>query len=210
MPVSGIEVFDQTSNRWSSLPTSLPNGIAFSTAQALGSQVFILGGESVAQNAQEMGVVPFETLRDVFLLDINQSSMKRGLSMTEPRASATSVSMGSTIYVFGGQGSPLSQVRLMSCEKLDTLRSPMNWERIAPMRTGRGNAGAAVLMGKSWSWEASLDITSSPLWKCTTPPPTPGRWAPASRRPGMAWEWLSLKELSMWLGGKRAQGCYDR
>ena len=87
-------------------------------------------------------------LRDVFLLDINQSSMKRVLSMTEPRAFATSASMGSTIYVFGGKGSPLSQVRLKSCEKLDTLKSPMNWERIAPMGTGRGDAGAAVVDGK--------------------------------------------------------------
>ena len=31
-PVSGIEVFDQMSNRWTSLPNSLPNGIAYSTA----------------------------------------------------------------------------------------------------------------------------------------------------------------------------------
>ena len=68
--------------------------------------------------------------------------------MTEPRAFATSASMGSTIYVFGGKGSPLSQVRLKSCEKLDTLKSPMNWERIAPMGTGRGDAGAAVVDGK--------------------------------------------------------------
>ena len=68
--------------------------------------------------------------------------------MTEPRAFATSATMGSTIYVFGGKGSPLSQVRLKSCEKLDTLKSPMNWERIAPMGTGRGDAGAAVVDGK--------------------------------------------------------------
>ena len=78
--------------------------------------------------------------------------------MTEPRADATSVSMGSTIYVFGGKGSPgPGQVRLKSCEKLDTLNSPMNWERIAPMRIGRSNAGAAVVDGKvlvvgGWGW----------------------------------------------------------
>ena len=150
-PVSGIEVFDQMSNRWTSLPTSLPNGIAYSTAQALGNEVFILGGVRVVQNAQEMGVALFgqtRMLRDVRVLDINRSSMKSGLSMTEPRAFATSASMGSTIYVFGGKGSPLSQVRLKSCEKLDTLKSPMNWERIAPMGTGRGDAGAAVVDGK--------------------------------------------------------------
>ena len=136
------------SNRWTSLPISLPNEIAYSTAQALGSQVFILGGVRLFRNAQ--GIAVYRVLRDVFLLDINQSSIERSLSMTEPRESATSASMGSTIYVFGGKGkgSPLSQVRLKSCEKLDTLKSPMNWERIAPMGTGRGDAGAAVVDGK--------------------------------------------------------------
>ena len=70
MPVSGIEVFDQTANRWSSLPISLPNGIAHSTAQAIGSKVFILGGY------QKVGVAMPRMLRDTLILDINQPSLR--------------------------------------------------------------------------------------------------------------------------------------
>jgi len=142
-PVSGIEVFDQTANRWSPLPISLPKGIAKSTAQAIGSKVYILGGyEEVGENGE------WRMVRDTFILDINQPLLKSAVLMTEPRAFATSATVGSTIYVFGGKRSYLSQVWLKSCEKLDTLKSPMNWERIAPMGTGRGDAGAAVVDGK--------------------------------------------------------------
>ena len=104
--------------------------------------MFILGGY------QKVGVAMPRMLRDTLILDINQPSLRSKVLMTEPRALATSATVGSTIYVFGGKGSPLSQVRLKSCEKLDTLKSPMNWERIAPMGTGRSGAGAAVVDGK--------------------------------------------------------------
>ena len=150
-PKSGIEVFDPLSDRWSSLPVNLPQGLAYSTAQCLGGQIFIMGGVTVAQNAHELAVAMFgqtRMLRNIYIFDVNQSSIVSGVPMKEQRAFATSAQVGSTIYVFGGKGSPLSQLRMNTCEKLDTLKSPMNWERIAPMGSGRGDAGAVVVDGK--------------------------------------------------------------
>ena len=64
--------------------------------------------------------------------------------MKERRALATSVKVGSAIFVFGGYN---NQGLLNSCEKLDTSQSPMNWEKIAPMEFARACAGAAVVGG---------------------------------------------------------------
>ena len=150
-PNSGIEVFDPASDRWSSLPVSLPQGLAYSTAQCLDGRFFIMGGVTGAQNAQELAVAMFgqtRMLRNIYIFDVNQSSVMSGVPMKEQRAYATSAQVGSTIYVFGGKGSPLSQARMNSCEKLDTLKSPMNWERIASMGSARSDAGAVVVDGK--------------------------------------------------------------
>jgi len=137
-PKSGIEVFDPSSDRWSSLPVSLQQGLAYSTAQYLDGRIFILGGVSGQTRM----------LRNIYIFDIDVSSIVSGVPMKEQRAYATSAQMGSIIYVFGGKGSPLNQVRMKSCEKLDTRKSPMNWERIAPMEDGKGDAGAVVVNGK--------------------------------------------------------------
>ena len=148
-PTSRIEVFDPSSDRWSSLPVSLPRGLAYSTAQYLGGRIFILGGLSPVQNAQELPVIEqTRMLREIYILDFDESSIVSGVPMKEQRACATSAQVGSIIYVFGGKDSPLNQVRMKSCEKLDTRKSPMNWERIAPMEDGRGDAGAAVVNGE--------------------------------------------------------------
>jgi len=150
-PKSGIEVFDPSSDRWSTLPVSLPQGLAYSTAQCLGGQIFIMGGVTIAQNAQELAVAMFgqtRMLRNIYIFDVNQSSVVSGVPMKEQRAYATSAQVGSTIFIFGGKGSPLSHVRMSTCEKLDTMQSPMNWERIAPMGSGRGDAAAVVVDGK--------------------------------------------------------------
>ena len=150
-PKSGIEVFDPSSDRWSALPVNLPQGLAYSTAQNIGGRIFILGGVSVAQNAQELQVAMFgqmRMLRNIYIFNVNESAVVSGVPMKEKRAFAASAQVGSTIYVFGGKGSPLSQDRLNSCEKLDTSKSPMNWERIAPMKSGKGDAGAVVADGK--------------------------------------------------------------
>ena len=87
-------------------------------------------------------------LRSVVIYDIDQSTVKNGVTMKEPRAFAASAQVGSTIFVFGGKSSPGSPDRLKACEKLDTLQSPMNWERVAPMESGRADAGAVVVGGK--------------------------------------------------------------
>ena len=150
-PKSGIEVFDPSSDRWSSLPVNLPQGLAYSTAQYLGGRIFILGGVSLVHNAQELPVAIFgqtRMLRNIYIFDVDEFSVVSGVPMKEQRAFATSAQVGSTIYVFGGKGSPLNQDRMNSCEKLDTRKSPMNWERIAPMKSGRGDAGAVVVDGK--------------------------------------------------------------
>ena len=86
----------------------------------------------------------FEAMKDIFILNVNQSSIVSGVPMKERRASATSVKVGSTIFVFGGVN---SQGLLNSCEKLDTSQSPMKWEMIAPMEFARCYAGAAVVGG---------------------------------------------------------------
>ena len=86
----------------------------------------------------------FEPRKDIFILNVNQSSIVSGVPMKERRASATSVKVGSTIFVFGGVN---SQGLLNSCEKLDTSQSPMNWEKIAPMEFARTGAGAVVVGG---------------------------------------------------------------
>ena len=46
VPKSGIEVFDPSSDRWSSLPVSLPLGVAYSTAKSkyLDGQIVVMGG----------------------------------------------------------------------------------------------------------------------------------------------------------------------
>ena len=86
----------------------------------------------------------YEPRKDIFIYDVNQSSIVSGVPMKERRASATSVKVGSTIFVFGGYN---KQGLLNSCEKLDTSLSPMNWERIAPMEFARAGAGAVVVGG---------------------------------------------------------------
>ena len=150
-PKSEMEVFDLSSDRWSCLPVSLPHGLAYSTSQYLGGKIFIIGGVSVAPNAHQLQVAMFgqtRMLKKVYIFDVNESSVVTGVPLKEQRAYATSAQMGSIIYVFGGKGSPLNQVRMKSCEKLDTRKSPMNWERIAPMEDGKGDAGAVVVNGK--------------------------------------------------------------
>ena len=137
-PKSGIEVFDPSSDRWSSLPVSLQQGLAYSTAQYLDGRIFILGGVSGQTRM----------LRNIYIFDIDASSIVSGVPMKEQRAYATSAQVGSIIYVFGGKDRPLNQERMNSCEKLDTRKSPMNWERIAPMEDGKGDAGAVVVNGK--------------------------------------------------------------
>ena len=148
-PISGMDVYDPASNRWSSLPVSLPQGVAYPTAQCLGNKIFLMGGATVDQPTEELAV-DGETrmLRSVVIYDIDQSTVKNGVTMKKRRAFAASVQVGSTIFVFGGFSSPESTDRLKACEKLDTLQSPMNWERVAPMESGRADAGAVVVGGK--------------------------------------------------------------
>ena len=147
-PISDVDVYDQTSNRWSSLPVSLPQGVAYPTAQCLGNKIFIMGGITVDQPTAEELAAEELALRSVVIYDIDQSTFKNGVTMKERRAYAASVQVGSTIFVFGGFSSPESTDRLKACEKLDTLQSPMNWERVAPMESGRADAGAVVVGGK--------------------------------------------------------------
>ena len=148
-PISDVGVYDPTSNRWSSLPVSLPQGLAYSTAQCLGNKIFLMGGVTIDQPTEELEVVgETRMLRSVVLYEIGDSSVKNGVTMKKPRAFAASAQVGSTIFVFGGRSSPDSPDRLKACEKLDTLQSPMNWERVAPMESGRADAGAVVVGGK--------------------------------------------------------------
>ena len=150
VPKSGIEVFDPSSDRWSSLPVSLPLGVAYSTAKSkyLDGQIFVMGGHRwVVGNGGAM-VGQMRMLQSVCIFYINESSVVSGVPMKEQRAFATSAQVESIIYVFGGKGNPVSQVRMNSCEKLDTSKSPMNWERIEPMKSGRVDAGAVAVGGK--------------------------------------------------------------
>ena len=86
--------------------------------------------------------------RENYIFDVGESSIVSGVPMRMQRAAATSAQVGSIIYVFGGSDGPFNQVRMNSCEKLDTSKSPMNWERIASMESGKGDAGAVVADGK--------------------------------------------------------------
>ena len=147
-PISDVDVYDETSNRWFSLPVSLPQGVAYPTAQCLGNKIYLMGGATVDQPTEELAVGETRILRNVVIYDIDQSTVKNGVTMKKRRAYAASVQVGSTIFVFGGKSSPNSPDRLKACEKLDTLQSPMNWERVAPMESGRADAGAVVVGGK--------------------------------------------------------------
>ena len=56
-PISGMDVYDPASNRWSSLPVSLPQGVAYPTAQCLGNKIFLMGGVTIDQPSEELEVV---------------------------------------------------------------------------------------------------------------------------------------------------------
>ena len=66
-PISDVDVYDQTSNRWSSLPVSLPQGVAYPTAQCLGNKIYLMGGATVDQPAEELAVGETRILRNVVI-----------------------------------------------------------------------------------------------------------------------------------------------
>merc|ERR1719357_76944 len=146
------------------------------------------------------------TLRDTFILDINQPLLKSAVLMTEPRALATSATVGSTIYVFGGKGSLLSQAPLKSCEKLDTLRTPLNWERIAPMKTGRGGAGAAVVDGKILVVGGFSGLTSLSSVEVYNPSTNTWQMGPSLKAPRSCMGVAVLEGTVYVAGGKTGTG----
>ena len=126
--------------------------------------------------------------------------------MKEQRAFATSAQVVSTIYVFGGKGSPLSQLRMNTCEKLDTLKSPMNWERIAPMGSGRGDAGAVVIDGKVMvvgGFSGRVFLSSVELYN-----PSSNTWqrGPSLKAPRSGMGIAALDRVVYVAGGNRGTG----
>ena len=155
-PSSSIEVYNSSSDQWSRKKPKLPLGLAYCTAQVMGAKIFVMGGVSV-DPLTHGGVVS----RKTFIIDINKGTIESSICMKEKTTYLSSEVLNTTIYLFGGKGVGQETSRLKSCERLDTSKLPLNWERIQPLEHGRADAGAAAVRGSIYLTEVSTPTFSN-------------------------------------------------
>ncbi len=134
-PLNRAEVFDPTTNIWSSIAT-MPTTRALATAATADGQIYVLGGYA------SFGASTASTINERY--DPGTDSWQTMAPMLRPRQGASAVALGGKIYLFGGiDGSGLPNTFWDIVDVYDPIADA--WQELSTrMPTPRSDAGAAI------------------------------------------------------------------
>lgn len=97
LTIPEVDVYDFATNAWSTLPptSNLPTQRAGATTVVIGSELLVIGGESMAQTAAHA---------DVQALDTRTGRWRDGLPLQQGRHGTSAVLLGEALYICAGAG----------------------------------------------------------------------------------------------------------
>ncbi|KAL5595059.1 hypothetical protein FOVSG1_008748 [Fusarium oxysporum f. sp. vasinfectum] len=142
--VDFVSAFNTKTSQWVDLPSAakkLPEGRDHATASIVGNKFYVLGGRLRGQR----------NVKDtVFILDLE--NLEAGWTTSEgrmptPRGGAVSGTIGTKVYVLGGEGNtaPESEGMFDQIEAFDTKTG--KWEELGTMKLPRHGGAAVAIKG---------------------------------------------------------------
>ncbi len=144
-----VDVFDFTTSQWRTLKGKMPNARAAGATAALGRELFIVGGLNDGTDAARA---------DSSVLDVITEEWRRGPALPRPRHAAAMVTIGDTIYHYGGAADRQAKDKLNLLETLEVVIKPLPETTAAVQSTG---SEASAVTG--WTLERFDTPSAAPL-----------------------------------------------
>ncbi|KAF4992806.1 hypothetical protein FGRMN_6908 [Fusarium graminum] len=142
--VDVVSAFDTKTSKWLDLPEAarkLPEGRDHAGVSVVKNKLYVLGGRIRGQR----------NVKDtVFILDLDD--LEAGWTTSEakmptPRGGVLSATVGSTVYIMGGEGNPVNGTKGVynQVEAFDTETE--TWEKLGAMKVPRHGGAAVAIKG---------------------------------------------------------------